>query len=131
MRIDTRAPRAATNGIVEMIYQVVIYHEIRDQDALSAYAKLAGPAIEKAGGRFIARGMPVKTLMINGVVTLNLSGSSAEATKGCSLAQEVSLLDISAPTTETVGSSRVIDAKTGENVRGKVCRRKPGRRQLV
>ncbi len=45
-----------------MIYQVVIYHEIRDQDALAAYAKLAGPAIEKAGGRFIARGMPVKTL---------------------------------------------------------------------
>ena len=45
-----------------MIYQVVIYTEIRDQAALAAYAQLAGPAIQKAGGRFIARGLPVKTL---------------------------------------------------------------------
>jgi len=45
-----------------MIYQVVVYHEIRDQAALAAYAQLAGPAIQKAGGRFIARGLPVKTL---------------------------------------------------------------------
>lgn len=45
-----------------MIYQVVIYTEIRDEDALAAYAKLAGPAIMKAGGRFIARGLPIKTL---------------------------------------------------------------------
>ena len=45
-----------------MIYQVVVYHEIRDQAALAAYAQLAGPAIQKAGGRFIARGLPVQTL---------------------------------------------------------------------
>lgn len=45
-----------------MIYQVVIYNEIRDETALESYAKLAGPAIMKAGGRFIARGLPVKTL---------------------------------------------------------------------
>jgi uncharacterized protein (DUF1330 family) len=45
-----------------MIYQVVVYNEIRDEAALVAYAQLAGPAIQKAGGRFIARGLPVKTL---------------------------------------------------------------------
>jgi uncharacterized protein (DUF1330 family) len=44
-----------------MIYQVVVYNEIRDEAALAAYAHLAGPAIQKAGGRFIARGLPVKT----------------------------------------------------------------------
>ena len=42
-------------------YWVVCYHAIRNQDALAAYAKLAGPAIQAAGGRFLVRGMPAKT----------------------------------------------------------------------
>ena len=42
-------------------YLVVTYRAINDQDKWSAYAKLAGPAIQKAGGRFIVRGMPAKT----------------------------------------------------------------------
>jgi uncharacterized protein (DUF1330 family) len=29
-----------------------------DPNKLAAYAKLAGPAIEKGGGRFLARGVP-------------------------------------------------------------------------
>jgi len=29
-------------------------------DALAAYARLAGPAIESGGGKFLARGVPVK-----------------------------------------------------------------------
>ena len=32
-----------------------------DPDKLAAYAKLAGPAIERGGGRFVVRGAPAKT----------------------------------------------------------------------
>ena len=42
-------------------YLVVTYRSIKDQEKWSAYAKLAAPAIQKAGGRFIVRGMPAKT----------------------------------------------------------------------
>jgi uncharacterized protein (DUF1330 family) len=42
-------------------YLVVTYRSIKDQEKWSAYAKLAVPAIQKMGGRFIARGMPAKT----------------------------------------------------------------------
>jgi uncharacterized protein (DUF1330 family) len=41
-------------------YWASIYRSIRDEDALAAYAKLAVPAIEAAGGRIIARGMPAR-----------------------------------------------------------------------
>jgi uncharacterized protein (DUF1330 family) len=41
-------------------YWIAFYHEILDADKLAAYAKLAGPAIEAGGGRFLARGMPAK-----------------------------------------------------------------------
>jgi len=39
-------------------YWVTFYREVRRPDALAAYAKLAGPALEAAGGRMLARGMP-------------------------------------------------------------------------
>lgn len=42
-------------------YMVVTYRAIRDPEALAAYAKIAGPAIEAAGGRFLARAEPAKT----------------------------------------------------------------------
>jgi uncharacterized protein (DUF1330 family) len=42
-------------------YWVSAYRSIRNQEALAAYAKLAGPALEAAGGRFLVRGMPAKT----------------------------------------------------------------------
>jgi uncharacterized protein (DUF1330 family) len=41
-------------------YWVVSYRSIRRPEALAAYAKLAGPAIQAAGGRFLARGTPAK-----------------------------------------------------------------------
>jgi|SRR5215475_13396991 len=43
-------------------YWVTVYKSISNQDALAAYAKLAGPALTAAGGRFLARGMPAKTM---------------------------------------------------------------------
>lgn len=41
-------------------YWINAYQEIRNSDALAAYAKLAGPAIQAAGGKFIVRGMPAE-----------------------------------------------------------------------
>ena len=41
-------------------YWVVAYRSIKNPDALAAYAKLAGPAIQAAGGRFIVRGPAAK-----------------------------------------------------------------------
>ena len=43
------------------IYQVVIYKSISDEEKLAKYAALAGPAIQGAGGKFLARGIPVMT----------------------------------------------------------------------
>jgi len=42
-------------------YLVVTYRSIKDQEKWSAYAKLAVPAFQNVGGRFIVRGMPAKT----------------------------------------------------------------------
>ncbi len=42
-------------------YWIACYRAIKDADKLAAYAKLAGPAIQGAGGRFMVRGMPAKT----------------------------------------------------------------------
>ena len=36
-------------------YWISFYREILDQEKLAAYAKLAGPAIEAGGGKFLAR----------------------------------------------------------------------------
>lgn len=41
-------------------YWISCYRSIRDPEALAAYAKLAGPAIQGAGGRFLVRGAPTK-----------------------------------------------------------------------
>jgi uncharacterized protein (DUF1330 family) len=41
-------------------YWITAYHSISNPDALAAYAKLAGPALQAAGGRFLARGNPAK-----------------------------------------------------------------------
>ena len=42
-------------------YWISIYREIRDEGKLAAYAKLAGPALEAAGGTYLARGIPEQT----------------------------------------------------------------------
>ncbi len=43
-------------------YWITAYRSISNTDALVAYAKLAAPALTAAGGRFLARGMPAKTM---------------------------------------------------------------------
>ncbi|MDB5533913.1 MAG: hypothetical protein JWO28_2228 [Hyphomicrobiales bacterium] len=41
-------------------YWISAYHSVSDTDKLAAYAKLAGPAIEAGGGKFLARSSAVK-----------------------------------------------------------------------
>ena len=41
-------------------YWITLYRSTNDLDALAAYAKLARPAIQAAGGRFLVRGSPAK-----------------------------------------------------------------------
>ena len=48
------------NATMPKAFWVVTYRSISNPDAMTAYAKFAGPAITEAGGRFLARGMPVK-----------------------------------------------------------------------
>lgn len=42
-------------------YWISIYKEIYDEAKMAAYAELAGPALQAAGGRFLARGLPEHT----------------------------------------------------------------------
>lgn len=42
-------------------YWVTTYRAVKNADKLAAYAKLAGPAIEAGGGKFLVRGNPAKT----------------------------------------------------------------------
>lgn len=43
-------------------YWIATYRSVSDPGALAAYAKLAGPALQKAGGRILVRGEPAMTL---------------------------------------------------------------------
>jgi uncharacterized protein (DUF1330 family) len=41
-------------------YWITCYRAVQDPQALAAYARLAGPALTAAGGRFLVRGMPAR-----------------------------------------------------------------------
>ncbi len=40
-------------------YMVVTYRSLSNTDALAAYAKIAGPAIQAGGGKFLVRDMRI------------------------------------------------------------------------
>lgn len=42
-------------------YWVATYRSVKNPEALAAYAKLSGPAIQAAGGRILVRGTPATT----------------------------------------------------------------------
>ena len=48
-------------------YWITTYRSISRPEAVAAYARIAGPALLQAGGRFLARGMAAK-VMENGVM---------------------------------------------------------------
>ena len=41
-------------------FWIATYRSIHDPEALAAYAKLAGPALQEAGARVLARGNPAQ-----------------------------------------------------------------------
>jgi uncharacterized protein (DUF1330 family) len=41
-------------------YWITFYRKVMNDGVLAQYAKLAGPAIEAGGGKFLARGVPAK-----------------------------------------------------------------------
>jgi uncharacterized protein (DUF1330 family) len=47
-------------NIMAKAYWISCYREITDTAKLAAYAKLAGPAIEAGGGRFLARAVAAR-----------------------------------------------------------------------
>jgi len=54
-------PGRTKETIMAKAYLITCYHSIKNPATLAAYAKIAGPAIQAAGGRFLVRGMPAKT----------------------------------------------------------------------
>ena len=42
-------------------YWITTYTAVHDPDKVAAYAELAGPALRRAGGRLLARGLPEAT----------------------------------------------------------------------
>jgi uncharacterized protein (DUF1330 family) len=48
-------------------YWVTTYRSVSNQDAMAAYAKLAAPAIQAGGGKFLSRGTAAKAYE-NGLV---------------------------------------------------------------
>lgn len=42
-------------------YWITFYRSVSNPTALAEYGKLAGPAIQAGGGRFLVRGLPTKT----------------------------------------------------------------------
>jgi uncharacterized protein (DUF1330 family) len=45
---------------VPRAYWINTFRAIHDQAKLAAYAELAGPAMQRLGGRFLARGLPAR-----------------------------------------------------------------------
>src|SRR4029077_8652559 len=59
-RLATREEQPWRRLEMAKAYWVATYRSISNPDALAEYAKLAGPAIQAAGGKFLARGTAAK-----------------------------------------------------------------------
>src|SRR5882672_66374 len=57
----SRLARFQKESFMAKAYWITCYRSIKNPDALAAYAKLAGPSIQAAGGKFLVRGSPAKT----------------------------------------------------------------------
>jgi uncharacterized protein (DUF1330 family) len=56
----TGSPSRSSSAMAKA-YWICCYRAISNPAAIAEYARLAGPAIEAGGGRFLARGTPAKT----------------------------------------------------------------------
>jgi uncharacterized protein (DUF1330 family) len=60
MQVRSHLELWGTETAMAKAYWIATYRSISDPEALAGYARLAGPAIMAAGGRFLARGNAVK-----------------------------------------------------------------------
>jgi uncharacterized protein (DUF1330 family) len=58
----TTRPGSKPEKQIVAAYWINTFTEIRDEERLRRYIPLAGAAMEAAGGRFLARGLPVHAL---------------------------------------------------------------------
>ena len=49
-----------TENTMAKAYWIAFYRSVKNPEAFAEYAKLAPPAIQAAGGRFVVRGAPAK-----------------------------------------------------------------------
>src|SRR5438128_11856773 len=77
-----RTESTAEEALMAKAYWIASYRSIKNPEALAAYAKLAAPAIQAAGGRFLVRGTPTKTYEagLNQRVVVIEFDSAAQAT---------------------------------------------------
>jgi uncharacterized protein (DUF1330 family) len=54
-------PSGVVQDDVMSAYWISVYKEILDEAKVAAYAELARPALQAAGGTFVARGVPEQT----------------------------------------------------------------------
>jgi uncharacterized protein (DUF1330 family) len=52
---------AKEGSFMAKAYWIATYRSVKNPDALAAYAKISGPALQAAGGRILVRGMPAQT----------------------------------------------------------------------
>jgi uncharacterized protein (DUF1330 family) len=63
-------------------YWISVYKEIVDQAKVEAYAELAGPALQGAGGTYLARGLPALTYEVGeSTRTVLIEFASVEAAR--------------------------------------------------
>jgi len=63
-------------------YWISIYNEIVDESKVAAYAELAGPALQAAGGTYLARGLPELTYEVGeSTRTVLIAFDSVEAAR--------------------------------------------------
>jgi uncharacterized protein (DUF1330 family) len=79
-------------------YWVATYRSVSNQDAMAAYAKLAAPAIQAGGGKFLARGNPAKAYengLMQRVVLIEFPSVDAAVAAHDSAAYQAALKELS------------------------------------
>jgi uncharacterized protein (DUF1330 family) len=57
---DSPPPTQLEIPAMAKAYWIAAYRSVKDPDALAAYAKLGGAALQKSGARILARGIPAQ-----------------------------------------------------------------------
>ena len=107
-------------------YWVATYRSISDPEALAGYAKLAGPATQAAGGRFLARGTAAKAYeagVVQRVVIIEFDSIAKAAAAHDSAAYQEALKVLGNGADGTSGSSKASSSALSHSAIGdRSCR---------